>query len=26
VRFISDTIDMYTLRLLATRDDGKATP
>jgi prepilin-type N-terminal cleavage/methylation domain-containing protein/prepilin-type processing-associated H-X9-DG protein len=23
VRFISDTIDMYNLRLLATRDDGK---
>ena len=26
VRFISDTINMYTLRLLATRDDGQPIP
>lgn len=26
VRFISDTIDMYGLRLMATRDDGKPLP
>jgi len=26
VRFVSETIDMYALRLLASRDDGKSIP